>query len=471
MYDITISNGLIYQNGLHKADIGISNGKIKEISHNISPGKNHINAAGKYVLPGGIDSHCHIEQQSGLGMWTADDFFTATRSAAFGGTTAVMSFAAQRKGDNLHKVIDDYAQRAKNKAVIDYAFHLIVSDPSEDVLNEQLPQVINKGVRSLKVYMTYELWKLNDYQLLDVLYSAGQHGAMVMVHCENNEIIRWVTDRLIEAGKKSPKYHAVAHSHLAEDEATNRLIILSRVVDVPVLIVHMSSIEAVNAVRAAQDKGFKVYGETCPQYLFLTEKDIDKPGLEGAKFCCSPPPRDEESQQEIWRGLIDGTLEIFSSDHAPYSFDKKGKLPLGENTPFNKMANGLPGIEVRLPLLFSEGVIKKRITIDQFVNLSSTNHAKLYGMYPKKGVISIGSDADLAIWDPTITKTISWDMLHDNVGYTPYEGRVVTGWPVTVISNGNIIVSENKLLVKPGFGNFIACSTSCALNEGMSRWR
>jgi dihydropyrimidinase len=407
-------------------------------------------------MPGGVDSHCHVEQLSSSGKMCADDFYSATVAAAFGGTTSIIPFAAQHRGNSIVAVVDDYAKRAAEKAVIDYGFHLIIADPTPHALDEELPQMVKRGITSFKVYMTYELLRLSDGQMLDVLAAAEREKALVMVHAENHEMIQWLTKRLLERGHGAPKFHMSAHHPLAEAEATNRVVAFSRLLDVPVLIVHVSGGEAVQTIRAAQTLGARVFAETCPQYLFLKATDADKPGLEGAKWCCSPPPRDEASQEAVWEGLKDGTFQVLSSDHAPYRFDESGKLPKGDKTTFKEMANGVPGLQTRLPLLFSEGVGKKRISVQEFVALTATNHASMYGLAPRKGTIAVGSDADLAIWDPDKRVTLTAAMMKDNVGYTPYEGMTVTGWPATVLSRGRLTVHEEKLMVEKGSGKFIA---------------
>lgn len=455
-YDLTIRGGRICTaSETFDADIGVSNGVIVTIQQALDPGKQDIDATDRWVLPGGIDSHCHVEQLSGMGMMCADDFYSATVSAAFGGTTTIIPFAAQHRGKRIPDVIADYARRAREKAVIDYGFHLILSDPDETALQVDLPQAIRDGITSLKVYMTYDQLKLDDYQLLDVMALAGREGALVMVHAENHDIIRWVARRLLDRGHAAPKFHAVAHDALAESEASHRAVALSRLIDVPVLIVHVAGAETVQVIRAARQLGAKVHAESCPQYLFLTADDSDLPGLEGAKFCCSPPPRDAVSQEAVWRGLKDGTLGLFSSDHAPYRFDTSGKLPKGENTTFKDMANGVPGIELRMPLLFSEGVMAGRLTINEFVALTSTNHARMYGLAPRKGSIAVGADADLALWNPHREVKVGTAMLHDNVGYTPYEGKVLRGWPEVVFSRGRIVVQDGQLNAARGSGRFI----------------
>ena len=436
-------------------DVGIRDGEIVALAKELGPAAKDIDATGKLVLPGGIEGHCHIEQKSSSGLMTSDDFKSATISAAFGGNTTVIPFAAQHRGDSLRKTVEDYHACAGPKSVIDYAYHLIVSDPTPEVLGQELPALIKDGFTSFKVYMTSDALRLDDRQMLEVLSTARREEALVMVHAENHEMIRWLTDKLVDKNNVAPKYHAVSHSRLGESEATHRAIALAQLVDTPLLIVHVSSEEATAEIRRAQDQGLKVYGETCPQYLFLTVEDLDKQGMEGAKFCCSPPPRDVHAQEAVWRGLQNGTFQVFSSDHSPYSFDEKGKLSAGPNPPFPKIANGVPGIELRMPLLFSEGVRKGRIDIHKFVEVTSTNVARLYGLFPRKGTIAVGADADLAIWDPDLERSVRYEDLHDLAGYTPYEGRTVTGWPTTVINRGRIVVSDNELRVEPGSGEFL----------------
>ena len=460
-FDLVIRNGTVATAAdTTDCDIGIKDGVVAILGKNIGPGAQEIDASGRLVLPGGIDSHCHIEQRSSAGIVCADDFYSATVSAAFGGTTTVIPFAAQHRGQSLRQVVAEYHEAALPKAVVDYAFHLIISDPSEQVMGQELPALIRDGYTSFKVYMTYDLLALDDGQMLDVLAVARREGALVMVHAENHEMIKWLTGRLLDRGLGAPRYHAVSHVRLAEGEATNRAVALSQLLDVPILLVHVSAAEAIEVIRNAQTKGLKIYGETCPQYLFLTAGDLAKRGVEGAKFCCSPPPRDHAAQEAVWTGLRNGTFQVFSSDHAPYRFDASGKLPHGDRTTFKEIANGVPGIELRLPLLFSEGVGRGRLDLNTFVALTATNHAKVYGLYPKKGTIAVGSDADIAVWDPERETEITAGMLHDNVAYTPYEGRRLRGWPTTVLSRGRFVVKDGKLLVRRGSGQFLPCGLS-----------
>ena len=457
-YDLVVRGGTVVTAcDVFEADVAVANGVIVALGRNLGAGTREIDARARLVLPGGVDSHCHIEQRSSTGVMCADDFYSGTVSAAHGGTTTIIPFAAQHRGQSLLDVVKEYHEAAGPKAVIDYAFHLIVSDPRAEVLAEELPDLIRRGYTSFKVYMTYDKLMLDDGQILDVLATARREGALVMVHAENHDVIHWLAKRLLGQGLTAPVNHTISHSRIAESEATNRAISLATLLDVPLLVVHVSSPGAANAIRQAQTEGLRIYGETCPQYLFLTAEDTDRLGLHGAKYCCSPPARDAESQEAMWRGLSNGTFQIFSSDHAPYRFDRSGKLPKGDDTPFTELANGVPGIELRLPLLFSDGVRKGRLQLTEFVALTATNHARMYGIHPRKGTIAVGSDADLAIWDPERETTITASILHDNVGYTPYEGRKLTGWPVTVISRGRVVIDGGQLCVERGTGEFLRC--------------
>ena len=460
-YDLVVRGGtLVTAERTEALDIAISGGVIADLGRELAAGREEIDASGKLVLPGGIDSHCHVEQVSSTGLLTADDFYSATVSAAFGGTTTIIPFAAQHRGQSLRRVVEDYHACAGPKAVVDYGFHMIISDPTETVLTEELPGLIAEGCSSFKVYMTYESLRLDDVQILNVMGVARREGALVMVHAENHEMIRWLTGKLLDLGHERPRYHALSHPRLAESEATHRAIALGELMDTPVLVVHVSSTEARDEIRRAQDRGLKVYGETCPQYLFLTGADLDREGMDGAMYCCSPPPRDQATQEAIWQGLSDGTFQVFSSDHAGYRFDDTGKLAAGARAPFPKIANGVPGLELRMPLLFTEGVGLGRIDLQRFVSLTATQAAKLYGLYPRKGEVAVGSDADLAIWDPEREVEIHHGLLHDRTGYTPYAGRRLRGWPETVLSRGRIAIQSGELKVEAGSGEFLPCGLS-----------
>ena len=461
-YDLVIRNATVATaSDVFRADIGVIDRRIATLGDKLAAGKREINAEGLIVTPGGVDSHCHIEQRSSTGIMTADDFFTATRSAACGGTTTVIPFAAQHRGMSLRQVVKDYHACAQDKAAVDYAFHLIISDPTEQVTGQELPALIKDGYTSFKIYTTYDLLKLNDRQILEVLSVARRERALVMVHAENHDVISWLSDRLLASGHSAPRFHAVAHAPIAEREATSRAIALAELVDVPLLIVHVSSREAMEQISLAKARGRKVYGETCPQYLFLTEDDLDRPGFEGAKYMCSPPPRDKANQEAIWRGLETGVFDVFSSDHAGYRYDDpEGKMKHGRNAPFKKVANGVPGLEVRTALLFSEGVGKERIDLPRFVALTATNAAKLYGLYPRKGTIAVGGDADFAIWDAEKSVTISQSMIHDAMDYTPYEGKEIKGWPVVTVVRGEVVAEGGEFVGAAGQGQFLKCDIS-----------
>ena len=454
-FDLVIRGGTVATaSDTFRADVGVRDGRVAALGEALDAA-DVIDAAGKLVLPGGIEAHCHIAQESSIGLMTADDYETGSVSAAFGGNSCFVPFAAQQKGQSVRDALATYDGRAAPKSVIDYSYHLIITDPTEAVLKE-LPEAFARGVTSFKVFMTYDLIKLDDGQFLDILSVAKAHGALTMVHAENNDMVKWTSARLVAAGHTEPRYHAVSRPALAEEEAINRAISLARFVDAPLFIVHVSTAGGADRVRKARQDGAKVFAETCPQYLFLTRDDLDRPGREGAKYICSPPLRDAATQEALWRHIQTGTLSLVSSDHAPYRNDETGKFHAGPDADFRKIANGMPGIAARLPLLFSEGVGKGRITLNQFVALSSTNAAKIYGMHPAKGTIAIGSDADIAIWDPKEIRTITLENQHDAMDYSPFEGMEVTGWPVTVLNRGRRVIDNGVLAARPGDGRFIA---------------
>ena len=455
-YDLVIAGGTVADVAeTYRADVAVRDGKIVAIGRGLGGAERTIDAAGKYVLPGGIEAHCHIEQESSSGLMTADDYYSGSVSAAFGGNTCIVPFAAQHRGQALKDVLELYHGRASPKSVIDYSFHLIISDPTEEVLNVELPKAIEQGITSFKVYMTYDRLIVDDSQMLDILAVARRHGALTMIHAENNAMIKWMSGRLLEQGHGAPKYHALSHPRTAEAEAINRAIALAGFLDAPILIVHVSTEAGARIIAKARYEGRKVFGETCPQYMFLNAEQMDLPGMHGAKLCCSPPLRDRASQEQIWQCLQNGTFQVYSSDHAPYRFDETGKLHAGPKPDFPQIANGLPGIEMRLPLLFSEGVVKGRITLNHFVALAATNVSKIYGLDHCKGSVTEGKDADIAIWDPAVTRTVRASDMHDNMGYTPYEGMEVTGWPTTVLQKGKPVVDDGQLQAARGEGNFV----------------
>lgn len=455
-YDMVIRGGRVATaSDDFVADVGIRDGRIVALGDKLADGKAEIDAEGRFVLPGGVDSHCHIEQLSAAGIMNADTFESATASAAYGGTTTVISFAAQHVGMNLRTVVDDYMTLARKGAIVDYSFHMIIADPTSETLGEHVPALVAEGHGSLKLFMTYDRLRVDDEALLDVLLAARKSGALVCVHAENHGMIAWMGRRLIEAGHIAPKFHALSHPRGSEAEAINRLIICSELLDQPVMVFHVSTAEGVGVIRAARDRGVKIYGETCTQYLFLTVDDLDKPGSEGAKWMCSPPLRAASDQDALWRALELGDLQTVSSDHAPYAYDATGKLRAGPSPTFKQVANGLPGLETRLPMLFDAMVSKGRLGLRKFVEVTATAPARLYNLAPRKGAIAIGADADIAIWDPNREVTLNDKVIHDRTGYTPFAGRKVKGWPTTVLRRGTTIVEDGVLKAKAGSGEFL----------------
>lgn len=446
------------------ADIGIRGGRIALLGEDLPAGRREIDAAGRTVTPGGVDAHCHLDQPMEGPAKMADDFLTGTRSAACGGTTTIIPFAAQMKGQSLEAAVVDYHGRAEGKACIDYAFHLIVSDPTPQVLTKELPALIAQGYTSFKVYMTYDDLKLDDAQILDVLDVARSHGALAMIHAENADCIEWLTKRLEASDRTAPRWHAHARPMLVEREATHRAIALSELVDVPILIVHVSGREAIEQIRWARSHGLSIFAETCPQYLFLTAEDLGiDDSYQGARCICSPPPRDKANQEIIWDGLGDGLFTVFSSDHAPFSYeDPQGKKIGGEEVPFRHIPNGIPGLETRLPLLYSEGVLGGRITLQKFVELTATNPAKAYGLHPRKGTIAVGSDADLVVWDER-DLAVDNAKLHHAVDYTPYQGMQLKAWPGLTLSRGEVVWDGQRFTGQAGRGRFLPCGTPSLL--------
>jgi dihydropyrimidinase len=455
-FDLVIRGGtVVTATDSFTADVGICGETIAALGLDLDTGRHEIDASGKLVMPGGVDSHAHIEQLAASGLMNADTFESATTSAAFGGTTTVIPFAAQHVGMSLTKVVDDYHRLAERGSIVDYAFHMIIADPTESALTKELPALMRAGHSSIKIFMTYDRLKLDDEQILDVLSAARHNRAFVMVHAENHAMITWMSKRLLARGYTAPKYHAVSHPRVGEAEAFTRLISCASLIDQPIMIYHVSTAEGAAVIRQARGQGKKVFAETCPQYLFLTKADMDRPALDGAKWICSPPLRESTDQQALWQALDQGDLQVVSSDHAPYAFDRTGKLSAGDDPNFKQIPNGLPGLQARLPLLFDAIVSKQRFEITRFVAWTATQPAKIYGLYPKKGSIVVGGDADLAVWDPIKEVTFNDAMVKDRSNYTPWTGRTVKGWPVTVVRRGAVIIENATLKAAPGTGRFI----------------
>lgn len=454
-YDLVIRGGTVATaSDLMEADVGIRNQEVAAIGRGLGPGRREIDAGGRLVLPGGVDPHCHIEQLSANGLLNADTWESATTAAAFGGTTTVIAFAAQHVGMRLARVVADYHELARRGAVVDYAFHLILADPTEETLAADVPELVRTGHSSLKLFMTYDRLRVDDEKLLDVLWAARENRAFVCVHAENHGMISWMGKRLVERGFTAPKYHAPSHPRASEAEAIDRLAAAAAMLDQPVMVFHVSTAEGAASVRQARGRGIKLFAETCPQYLFMTAADLDRPGLDGARWMCSPPLREASDQEALWRALELGDLQVVSSDHAPYRLDETGKFSAGANPSFKVIANGMPGVELRLPFLFDAMVSKGRLGLNKFVELTATAPARIYNL-PAKGSIAVGADADIAVWNPDREVAIEDGTTHDLSGYTPYAGRTVRGWPETVIGRGRVLVEDGQLKAKPGSGQFL----------------
>ncbi|MGU3406256.1 dihydropyrimidinase [Methylobacterium brachiatum] len=471
-FDLAIRGGtVVTASDTVRADVGVRGGRIVAVAEGIADAARVIDASGLLVLPGGIDSHVHIAQDPGPGIVMADDFASATRAAAAGGNTCVMPFAVQPRGGSLRGAVDAYRAKAEGQCHVDVAIHMIVADPSEAVLGQELPALVADGYTSFKVFMTYDDLVLNDRQLLDVFHVARRQGARVMVHAEGYDAIRYLSDRLERAGETAPYGHALSRPEVVEREAAHRAISHAELIDLPIVIVHVSGREATEQIAWAQGRGLKIRAETCPQYLTLTAEHMKGLGLDdpmaGAKYVCSPPPRDEASQEAVWSGIRRGIFDVVSSDHSPFRYDDpQGKLnPRGKSS-FRWIPNGIPGVETRLPVFFSEGVSKGRISLNQFAALTATNHAKLYGLYPRKGSIAPGFDADLTLWDPNKRETIRQAILHHGADYTPWEGFAVTGWPVMTIAGGQVIAEDGKVLSEPGRGRVLDRTVDPAERQG-----
>ena len=380
-FDLVIRGGTVATAAdTFAADVGIRDGRIVALAGDLGEGGDEIDATGKLVLPGGIDSHCHIEQKSAAGILCADDFHSGSVSAAFGGTTTIIPFAAQHRGQSLREVVEPTTPaRAPRRSWTMLSTSSSPTPPRRSSARSSprssRTATLVQGVHDLRPAPARRLPDARR-ALARAARGRDDHGAR---REPRHDPVAYRP--ALDGGHRAPKYHAVSHARIAESEATSRAIDLARLIDVPMLIVHVSGAEAADAIRRAQDRGLRIYGETCPQYLFLTAADLDRDGMEGAKFCCSPPPRDAANQEHVWRGLVNGTFQVFSSDHAPYRFDESGKLAGGPDASFKQIANGVPGIELRLPLLFSEGVGGGRIDLNRFVALASTNAARLYGLY------------------------------------------------------------------------------------------
>jgi dihydropyrimidinase len=435
------------------ADILVEDGRIRDIAPAI-PNTNAdavIDASGMLVMPGGIDVHTHMDMPFG-GTTSADDFETGTRAAAMGGTTTIVDFAIQAKGTKMRDALDIWWKKAEGKVCIDYGLHMIVTDLGTTGL-EDMDDMVREGVASFKLFMAYpNVLMVDDATIFKALGQTAKNGALVCMHAENGGVIDTIVQRTLAEGKTAPIYHALTRPTRAEAEAVHRAIALSEMAGAPIYIVHLSSEDALNQVREARDRGLPAFAETCPQYLLLSIDDMDKPGFESAKYVFTPPLREKHNLPKLWDGLRHDHLQVVSTDHCPFCFaDQK---ILGKDD-FTKIPNGGPGVENRLQLIHHHGVSTGRLSWNRFVELVSTTPARLFGMYPKKGALEVGSDADIVIWDPSAEHTISAKTHHMRVDYSMFEGFQVRGNARQVISRGEVIVDNGQFLGRPGRGSYL----------------
>jgi dihydropyrimidinase len=409
-----------------------------------------IDAAGRYLIPGGIDAHTHLDMPFG-GTKSVDDFESGTVAAAFGGTTTIVDFAIQDHGKSLREGWETWMGKAEGKAVIDYGFHLIMRESTPE-LRKEMGALVEEGVTSFKLFMAYPgVFFMDDASIFRTMQRSGEVGATICMHAENGPVIDVLIEQALARGETDPKYHAITRPARLEAEATHRAICLAEVADVPVYIVHLTAAEALEQVTIARDRGLQAYAETCPQYLFLSHDNYEEPGFEGAKYVMSPPLRDKAGQKHLWRGLAGNDLQTVATDHCPFCMNEK---LLGKDD-FSKIPNGAPGIETRMSLMYDGGVLGGHLSMNRYVEVTSTSPAKIFGLFPRKGTIAVGSDADIVIFNPNAEWTISVENHHMRADYNPYEGRTVKGQAETVLSRGELVIDERTLVATPGRGQYL----------------
>ncbi len=450
---ILIKNGkIINYDKIIYADILIENDKIKKINNSIDIKTDKtIDAKGKYIIPGGVDVHTHLDMPFG-GTTSSDDFKTGTIAAALGGTTSIIDFAIQSKNYTLHQTIDTWMKKAHNKSVIDYGFHCILKTFNEKI-QEEMSMLVNEGITSFKLFTAYpKVFMMDDGNIFKVMQHAGKIGASVSIHAENGHIIEVLTEQAIKQGKTSPKYHAITRPPQTEAEAIHRVITIADIAEVPVYIVHLSSSEGLDEIKYAKYKNKIVFAETCPQYLLLSDKCYNEPKFHGAKYVMSPPLRNVARQEELWNGLNQNYIHTIATDHCPFFFKKQKELGLNN---FTKIPNGIPSIETRISLIYHYGVLTQKISLTKWIDLIATQPAKLFGLYPKKGIIKINADADIVLFNPNKKHILNHNNLHMNTDYSPYQGSQITGTIDTVIMRGKIIVKNQQFIGALGYGKFL----------------
>jgi dihydropyrimidinase len=450
---LLIKNGIVVTaTDIYEGDVFVDGEKIAVIGSSLKMNADRvIDAKRKYVFPGGIDVHTHLDMPFG-GTTSADDFESGTIAAAHGGTTSVVDFAIQYKGQTLHHAWETWMKKAEGKAAIDYGFHMIITDLSDQVEGE-MDALVRQGVTSFKLFMAYPgVFMLDDASIFRALLRTGSNGGTICMHAENGGVIDVLVKKALAEGKTAPKYHALTRPARAEAEAAHRAIALAEMADVPIYIVHLSASEALEMVTEARDRGLPAFAETCPQYLFLSYDNYEEPGFDGAKYVMSPPLRPKDTQERLWRGLAFNDLQAISTDHCPFCMKEQKVLGKGD---FSKIPNGAPGIETRMSLVYDGGVRPGRISLNRFVELTSTSPAKIFGLFPRKGTIAPGSDADIVVFDAEKKVRLSARTLHMKVDYNPYEGREVVGATDTVISRGRVVIDGGKFVGRSGSGSFI----------------
>ncbi len=456
MATILIKNGTVLTaSDRYEADVYVEDGRIAAIGRALPlPAAEVIDAAGKLVMPGGIDVHTHLDMPFG-GTVSADDFHTGHVAAACGGTTSHIDFAIQTPGKGLYHAFDEWRAKAEGKAVIDYGFHMIVRDLNPEVYAEITRLATHDGITSFKLFMAYRgVLMVDDGTIFRVMQQAREAGGIICMHAENGDAIDALIAQARARAEFAPKYHARTRPPQCEGEATGRALALAAVAGVPIYIVHVTCEDAIAQIRQARDRGQAAYGETCTQYFFCSEADYERPGFEGAKYVMSPPLRAAWHQERLWHAVRANDLQAVSTDHCPFGFEQPPQKQLGRDD-FSKIPNGAPGIEDRLLMLWDGGVNTGRISANRFVELVATNPARLFGLWPAKGTVAIGADADLLVWDPAKQHTISATTHHMNVDYNLYEGRTVTGAPVVVLSRGEVIARDGQFVGRKGRGQFL----------------